>query len=265
MKPVEAVIFDWAGTVVDYGCMAPVQAMKTAFAQKKLNITLDEIRQPMGMSKYEHIKSILGMERVIQLFSQIYGRKYEAADINLIFASFEESIFSLLPQNSHVIPDVLSVQTYLRNKQIKIGSTTGYTRKMINIVMHCAKAQGYHPDVIVAADEVLHGRPHPYMLQQNIAKLCISDVRRVVKVGDTIADIEEGLCAGCWSVGVIKGSSMLGLSECEVDSIPRDSLQKRMLKVKYEMLSAGAHYVIENINELPYVIDVLEKRRDQLN
>ena len=31
MRQLEAVIFDWAGTTVDYGCFAPVEAFIKAF------------------------------------------------------------------------------------------------------------------------------------------------------------------------------------------------------------------------------------------
>jgi phosphonoacetaldehyde hydrolase len=257
MKQLEAVIFDWAGTTVDYGCMAPILAMKHAFLQQELSVTLAEIREPMGMLKIDHIKAILNMDRVKLDFNQKYGRNVEYHEIQKIYDQFEMHIFSMLHEHTEIIPGVLDVQAYLRNHHIKIGSTTGFTKKMIDIVAESAKDQGYAPDFIISADEVKRGRPYPYMLHQNLAALDIMDTRSVMKIGDTIVDIQEGLYAGCWSIGVVKGSSMLGLSKSEIDNMQSSELDQRVQQVKYQMLNAGAHYVIDSIVELPLIIELI--------
>lgn len=259
MKQLEAVIFDWAGTTVDYGCMAPILAMKHAFLQQELNITLDEIREPMGMLKIDHIKAILNMDRVKLDFNQKYGRYSEHHDIQKIYDQFEINIFSMLHEHTEIIPGVLDVQAYLRDNHIKIGSTTGYTKKMIDIVAESAKDQGYAPDFMISADQVKRGRPYPYMLHQNLAALDIMDTRSVIKVGDTVVDIQEGLYAGCWAIGIVKGSSMLGLSKSEIDNMQPSELDQSIQQVKYQMLNAGAHYVLDSIVELPFIIELINK------
>lgn len=260
MKRIEAVIFDWAGTTVDYGCMAPIHAMQEAFKQDKLNVTVDEIRQPMGMLKADHIKAVLNMDRVTNEFKQLHGRAHEAGDIETIYYRFEQNIFTILDQYTKIIEGILYTQNYLRSANIRIGSTTGYTRKMIDIVSASAEKQGYYPDHIIAADEVSRGRPYPYMLQQNLMILDVKDSRNVIKVGDTTVDIKEGLHAGCISVGVIKGSSMLGLTEDEARTMPSHELEQKIRQVRYEMIAAGADYVIESIAELPRLIDCLQQK-----
>lgn len=252
---IEAVIFDWAGTTVDYGCMAPLYAMQEAFSKLHLTITLDEIRKPMGILKLDHIKTVLEMDRVKEHFKAVHGRAYDNSDVEIIYQDFEKNIFSILSQDTKLIEGILPVQDYLRAHSIKIGSTTGYTKEMIDRVAACGREQGYLPDCIVSADLVKRGRPYPYMLHHNVASLDIQDIRRVVKVGDTLVDILEGLHAGCWSIGVIKGSSLLGLSEKEVLNLEENILQEKMMQVKDEMLSAGAHYVIESIDQLPMLIE----------
>jgi phosphonoacetaldehyde hydrolase len=260
MKHVEAVIFDWAGTTVDYGCMAPMHAMKQAFLQQNIAVSLDEIRQPMGMLKMDHIKAILNMERVKNHFNDNHGRLPEPADCDQIYAQFEKNIMANLHQHTNVIDGMLSVQDHLRHQNIKMGSTTGYTKEMINIVASSAKEQGYEPDYIVSADLVKRGRPYPYMLYQNLVALDVLDVRSVIKVGDTVVDILEGLNAGCWTVGVVKGSSMLGLSEEEAANLSQFELNQQIKNVKYQMLSAGADYVIDSIEELPWAITLIQAR-----
>lgn len=260
MKQLEAVIFDWAGTTVDYGCMAPILAMKNAFLHQDLNVTLDEIRKPMGMLKIDHIKTMLNMDRIKTGFNQKHGRHSEPHDIQKIYDHFETTIFSILHEHTEIIQGVLDVQSYLRSENIKIGSTTGYTKEMIDIVAENAKKQGYAPDFIISADQVKHGRPYPTMLHQNLAALDVMDTRSVVKVGDTLVDIQEGLHAGCWSIGVVKGSSMLGLAKNEVCTLNSNDLQQKVTYVKYQMFSAGAHYVIDSISELPFIIEIINKR-----
>lgn len=258
MKQVEAVIFDWAGTTVDYGCMAPVHAMKEAFHASGMDISLDEIRKPMGLLKIDHISSIMNLDRVRNDFIKTHGRQFDQADIVRVYQQFENNIFSTLHHHTRIIGGILTVQDYLRSRQIRMGSTTGYTREMISVVSADAKAQGYCPDVIVSSDQVRHGRPYPYMLHHNLAELEVKNINSVIKVGDTLVDIQEGINAGCWSVGVIIGGSMLGLSQEEVESMPEHELRLRVRNIKYEMLAAGADYVMENIDELPDLIESME-------
>jgi phosphonoacetaldehyde hydrolase len=264
MKQIEAIIFDWAGTTVDYGCMAPIYAMQEAFIAFNLSITLDEIRKPMGMLKLDHIKTVLAMERVRAHFHATHNRYPESQDIEKIYIEFEKNIFLNLHQHTKLIPGILIVQDYLRAHKINIGTTTGYTKEMIKIVAESAKKQGYSPDYIISSDEVSRGRPYPYMLHQNIRELGIQDVRNVIKVGDTIVDIQEGLYAGCWSVGVIKGSSLLGLNENETASMPTKELKKKIKTIRYQMLAAGAHFVLDSIEELPSVIELIQQKLPHL-
>lgn len=245
MNQIEAVIFDWAGTTVDYGCIAPLEAMRQAFLQREVIVSLEEIRKPMGMAKREHIKTVLA------------AHKHNEEDIKAIYANFEKNILLNLHQFSDLIPGILPVQAYLREQSIKIGTTTGYTREMIDIVAGCARKKGYTPDCIVTPDQVTRGRPYPYMLQQNLWQLDIQDVRKVIKVGDTVVDIQEGLHAGCWSIGVVKGSSMLGFRENEIAATNVEELKERTNQITDEMRAAGAHFVLDSIAELPAVIEMI--------
>lgn len=249
MKQIEAIIFDWAGTTVDYGCMAPLKAMQAAFAHSNIEVSLEEIRKPMGLAKLEHIKAVL-----VNLHKDLNDEEIEN-----IYDFFERNIMTNLHEYTDLIPGILQVQEYLRNRNIKIGSTTGYTKAMMNIVAYEANKKGYRPDCIITPDQVTQGRPQPFMLQQNLLRLGINDISCVVKVGDTIADILEGVNAGCWSIGVIRGSSMLGLSATEAAQCDKDELQRRSLEVKSQMHAAGAHFVMNEISELPNVIKAIEE------
>jgi phosphonoacetaldehyde hydrolase len=165
-----------------------------------------------------------------------------------------------LPYHSDVLCGVVSVCEELRNDGVKIGSTTGYTSAMMDILAECAEENGYKPDIRVASDEVSAGRPMPWMIFRNMEKLDICPPSCVVKVGDTVTDIMEGLNAGVWSVGVTAGSSEMGLTRGEYQSLDRDDLKKINRKTKKKYYEAGAHYVIETMEELPDLIVKINRR-----
>ena len=261
-KKVQAVIFDWAGTVIDYGSFAPIYAFLHAFEEEGVEITLEEAREPMGMLKRDHIKEILKKERVSSAWLEKFNRAPDQEDINLLYHSFEKSLLGNLHKFTDPVPGLMETVDKLRERNIKIGSTTGYTRKMMDVAEEHAKHKGYTPDFLVCADEVKRGRPFPYMVFQNMIQLEVFPPAQVVKVGDTTSDIKEGKNAGVWSIGVIKGSSELGLTEEEVKKLNMQEYKKLANKVTKKFKSAGADYVIDSIVDLPPVLDEIEEMYD---
>ena len=79
-RKIEAVIFDWAGTTVDYGCFAPVQAFITAFEEYGITPTFDEVREPMGMLKRDHIRTMMNMERIHEEWKRVHGKDFTEED-----------------------------------------------------------------------------------------------------------------------------------------------------------------------------------------
>lgn len=255
---IQAVIFDWAGTTVDYGCFAPVQAFMEAFAHFGIEVTMEETRKPMGMLKIEHIRTMLKMERIQNLWKEKYGRCANNEDVEAIYEQFEPKLLSILHRYSDPKPFVLETVAQLRQMGLKIGSTTGYTDKMMEIVVPEAEKQGYSPDCWFSPDSVDgKGRPYPYMIFKNMQYMQISSVQNIVKVGDTISDIKEGVNAGVWTVGVIEGSSELGLSKEEWENLSADEKKTKAKQVENSFRSAGADFVIQNMSELPALIYML--------
>ena len=92
---------------------------------------------------------------------------------------------------------------------LKIGSTTGFTTPMVDILKKIAAENGYEPDCYVAADEVPQARPHPYMVWLNAIRLDVNPIAAIVKVDDTKDGVREGTSAGCWSVGLARTVSRI--------------------------------------------------------
>ena len=248
---IEAVIFDWAGTTVDYGCFAPVQAFTEVFKEFGVEPTMEEVRKPMGMLKIDHIRTMLSMERIQGLWQEKYNRPSNEEDVQAMYDVYEAKLLSVLDQYAEVKPNVLETIAKLRENGIKIGSTTGYTDKMMEIVTRVAKENGYEPDAWFSPDAVgSKGRPYPYMVFENMKALGIDSVKKVVKVGDTISDILEGKNAGVISIGVIEGSSEMGLSQEEYEALSEEEKKAAVESVKEKFFAAGADDVIQDMGEL---------------
>lgn len=257
---IEAVIFDWAGTAVDYGCFAPVQAFREAFAHYDVPVTMEETRKPMGMLKRDHIRTMMKMERIAAEWKRVHGREATEEDVEAVYAQFEPKLFSILENYSSPKPFVLETVDTLRKMGIKIGSSTGYTDAMMDIVVKGAAKEGYSPDFWISPDGVGgKGRPYPYMIFENMKVLGVSSVKNVVKVGDTVSDIREGVSAGVWSVGVIEGSSELGLTQEEFEQMSPEQKEKECCRVEQVFRKARADFVIDNLSQLPALIRMLGK------
>ncbi|MET3287591.1 UNVERIFIED_CONTAM: 2-aminoethylphosphonate--pyruvate transaminase/phosphonoacetaldehyde hydrolase [Brevibacillus sp. OAP136] len=257
---IKAVIFDWAGTTVDYGCFAPLAVFLEVFRKRGIELTAEEARKPMGLLKRDHIKALLEMERVGNLWRQQFGSEWTEADIDLLYVDFEALLFQVLRNYAEPIKGVPEMVVQLREDGLKIGSTTGYTAEMMAIVTEEARARGYEPDLLVTPTEMPAGRPHPYMIFQNAIKLGVPTMHEIIKVGDTVSDIAEGVNAGVWSIGVIKGGSELGLTEAEVAALHPVALREKMSEVRDRFRNAGAHLVIDAITELPAAIQLINQR-----
>ncbi len=261
MRKIEAVIFDWAGTTVDYGSFAPVQAFISAFEKFGITPTNDEVRKPMGIAKIDHVREMLKMERISNEWKNIHGRDFTEDDVKEIYELSETLILDILKNFSEPKPYVVEAIAELREKGIKIGSTTGYNDEMMEIVKKAASEKGYTPDACFTPDSTNKiGRPYPYLIFKNMMELKVKSVDSVVKVGDTVADIIEGNNAGVTTVGIIEGSSVLGYSEEEYNALTDEEKVQSKEKATETYRNCGADYIINNMSELVELINALEEK-----
>lgn len=248
---IKTVVFDWAGTTVDYGCFAPVQAFMEVFKHYGVEPTMDETRKPMGMLKIDHIRTMLQMERIEGQWRAVHGRAPEESDVQEMYPLFEEKLFSILHRFASPKPHVLDAVAELREMGVRIGSTTGYTRAMMDVVAPAAAAQGYVPDCMATPDSVGgKGRPYPYMVFRNMQELGAKSAAETAKVGDTVSDILEGKAAGVFTVGVIEGSSEAALTQDEFEALAPAERTVLRERVADTFRAAGADAVIDTMAEL---------------
>ena len=258
MKKIECIIMDWAGTAVDYGCFAPVAAFVESFRAIGVPVTAAETRAHMGLTKVEEIRALFDIERVRAEFERKFGRPAGEEDVQARYAEFQRVLFASLEDYTDPIPGVVETISALRAQGIRIGSTTGYTDSMMHIVAPKAARLGYAPDFWISPDGVGgRGRPDPYMIFENLKALEVPSVKNAVKVGDTVSDIREGVNAGVWSVGVIEGSSVLGLSQTEYEALTPEERRDVCRRAEETFRTAGAHFVLNDLSQLPELIRMI--------
>ena len=258
--PVLGVVLDWAGTAVDYGCVGPVAVFVEIFKHYGVDVTIREARIFMGLMKKDHIRGMCGLPSVKQQWQKAYGRDPNEEDVETMFASTETMMRQTVSRHADPVPGLKEVVRGLRERKIKIGSSTGYTSPIMKKLVQEAAKKGYAPDAVVCSSDVPAGRPYPWMCYANAIQLEVYPMEAMVKIGDTVSDIQEGLNAGMWTIGLTKSGNELGLTEEELSRLDPGELKQRLENIEKTFTDSGAHYTAEGIWEcLPIIDDIGER------
>lgn len=258
--PLKAAILDWAGTTVDFGCVAPAVVFVQVFKNHGVDITMDQAREPMGAEKRNHIQEIAAMDAVRNTWKNVHGAEPTEADVDTMYAEFIPLQVACIAEYADLIPGTTETIDHMRNRGMKIGGTTGYSSEMTDVLGPEAAQRGYLPDVSVAANHVPKGRPAPWMAIKAAMDLGVYPMEACVKIGDTVPDIAEGLNAGMWSVGVVMTGNEIGMSESELAAADPGLVAAKRDRAYAKLAQAGAHYVVDSIAEIPPILDTIEAR-----
>lgn len=256
----KALVLDWAGTTVDFGSLAPARTIQGVFEGVGISLSEDEVRRDMGLAKKDHIAHILATPRVRDAWRAVRGSLPTPDEADVLYKMFVPLQFSCLAEYSTLIPAVVESVQRFRKRGLKIGSTTGYTREMLDLLLESSAKEGYKPDCSISPEDVGSARPGPFMLYENAVRLQVYPMASIAKVGDTPADIHEGLNAGTWSIGVAATGNAIGLSYAEFQTLPAKERELRVAKARAELQGAGAHYVVDTLAEIDLVLDDIEAR-----
>jgi len=256
----KAVLLDWAGTTMDYGCFAPAVVFVAVYEKYGVPITIEEARVPMGAHKRDHIRQISQMEGVAQRWEERHGSKPTEEDVGQMFTDFIPMQLEVLADYADLIPGTLEMVAELRRQGMKIGSTTGYTGEMMGLLQKEAADRGYVPDATCCATQVPAGRPAPWMCIQNAMDLQVFPMEAIVKVGDTLPDIWEGLNGNMWTIGLAKTGNEMGLTEAQIQALDPDVRQRKLDQAYNRMAMAGAHYVVDAISDIMPCIEDINAR-----
>jgi phosphonoacetaldehyde hydrolase len=257
---IPAIFLDWAGTAVDHGSIAPVHALKTIFDQFGIAVPHSLVRRYMGLAKKDHVRKLLQEPEVKQQWQALRHAAPQERDVEAIYANFEPQMMELLAGYATVISGVVDAVEAMRARGMKIAGTTGYTRPMLDRLEALAAEQGYRTDRSLAPEDAGGGRPFPWMCYRLAMELRIYPLSACVKIGDTESDMEEGLNAGMWTIGVTRSGNTVGLSEADWLQLDTAEQRKLLACAEQELRSAGAHYTAETVAHALPVLDEIERR-----
>ena len=259
---VKALVLDWSGTTADAYVVAPAVVFVEVFKNQGVEISMAEARGPMGLRKDLHIKALTKNPVIAERWKGVHGKVPDQADVDTMFADFVPLQLNCLRKYTDLLPGVAEVINRLQAGGIKIGSSTGFTRAMVDILEEEAAKQDYRPDASVAGDEVVHGaRPAPHMVYKNLDMMGIHTIQSVVKIDDTVSGVGEALNAGCWGVGVVRYSNYMDVDTPEQGAaLSAAEIDRRMAITRDILEKAGAHYVIDSLADIEPVIEDINAR-----
>jgi len=259
---VKGLILDWSGTTADAYVLAPAVVFVQVFQNHGVDVTMSEARGPMGLRKDLHIKAMTEIPEIRERWHGIHGQYPNQANVDRMFEDFVPLQLDCLRNYTTLLPLVAETTQSLQKQGIKIGSSTGFVRSMVDILEEDAEKQGYSPDASVAGDEVINGaRPKPFMVYRNLDLMNVHPIQSVVKVDDTVSGVGEALEAGCWGVGIARYSNYMDMDTLEeAGSLPEEEIQRRLIKTRDILQKAGAHYVIDTFDQLVGVVDDINLR-----
>lgn len=258
--PVKAVIFDWAGTMVDFGCMAPVRALRQVFAGEGVALAAEDARADMGRAKLDHLRALLSEPGVAARWRAAKGAEPGEADVARLYEALGPAMTEAAAGAAKLIPGAASTVCALRKLGVRIGSGTGYTRAMMGAILSEAERQGYVPDVTICAGETPSGRPSPQPAWAAMIALDVWSARACIKVDDAAVGMAEGKAAGCWTVGVAASGNEVGLDAEAFARLSEEDRRRLVPRAAERLKAAGADYVIDDVSDLLPVVHEIAAR-----
>lgn len=258
MSKFKAVVFDWAGTMIDFGSFAPMGVFVKAFEKFGITASIEQARAPMGAPKWNHIRAMMDDPDIAAQWQKKYGHAPTDADVDKVYEVFVPMNEEVVADYADLVPGAIDVVRYLREKGIRIGSTTGYTRSIMERVLPVAAKQGYAPDNLICADDLPEGRPGPLGMYQCFVDLVAYPPTAVIKVDDTEPGIAEGVAAGCLTVGLALSGNFAGRTPEELAALSPEEVDALRKYATEQLKAAGADHVIDTVADLPALMEKLE-------
>ncbi|APR07534.1 hypothetical protein [Lentilactobacillus parabuchneri] len=93
---IKAIVFDWAGTTVDYGSQAPIIAFQQAFESFGITVPTAEIRADLGLDKLDHVKKIMAKPDVQDKWREKHPNDSISQAVDQIYRRFQKEIVQKL-------------------------------------------------------------------------------------------------------------------------------------------------------------------------
>jgi phosphonoacetaldehyde hydrolase len=258
MSKFDAVIFDWAGTLIDFGSFAPMGAFVEAFKAFGVTVSIADARGPMGAPKRDHIRAMMALPHVAEGWRAAQGSAPDEAAIDRLYEVFVPLNEEVVARYATLVPGAPATLDWLRAEGIRVGTTTGYVRSIMARVLPVVADQGFAPEVCICADDVPKGRPGPWQMYRVFADMTLLPGPHIVKVDDTAPGIKEGRATGCTVVGVALSGNIAGRTPEELATLSEAARDTIRAQASEELRDAGADHVIDSIADLPALLTRLD-------
>ena len=222
-QPIQLAMFDMAGTTVNDkvdGHPLMIISMMRAFAKHGIELAPDPINKHRGKQKSEAIQTLL--KEVAELSPADAERVGDD-----VYHDFLHELESNLASISE-IDGTTELFRHLKSKDIYIGVGSGFPIQVVQaIVSQLGWLDQGLLDYVGSAEQIGVGRPNPKMILDAMQRLNIKDGSKILKIGDTVVDVQEGKNAGAWTVAVLTGS-----------------------QTEAQLMAAGPDYILSSIREL---------------
>lgn len=250
---IRACIFDLGGTIVDRYSVSPFFSLKRAFMKNNIKISDRVILKDMGMSKSGHIGKILSDNYVQRNWFQEYDKYPDPNDTDMIYEDFKIEQ-NKLSKVINILPETKSTFEYLKERNVKIGITTGFDKENMDLILSRMEDEGLYVDGSVSSTCLLRSRPYPDMMNKLKEDFKIKNNYQIVKFDDTPIGIKEANNGDFWSVGVVKWSTLMEIVEPEdvmgVGLMASDEYNKRLMNARKTLIDSEADFVIHDLNEI---------------
>lgn len=204
-------VCDMAGTIIQEKGIV-YNALFNTIKLVKPDLYRKEINEFYGCNKTEVIDYFVDQQKMNS--PEVVKR-----NLNSEFNYFLKKEYTENPNVTLIHPNLPAFFNALREQDIKITLNTGYNKTIQNLLLDKFELKD-HIDDYISSEEVLRGRPYPFMIDKLMERNNVKDPRSVIKIGDTVTDIMEGKNADCKTVGVLSGScSKSVLEKYKPDSI----------------------------------------------
>ena len=248
-------IFDLGGTIVDRYSLTPFLSLKKAFSKQKIIVPNKLIFQDMGISKKDHVRNIINNRSITSQWLDINNEYPDEIDINNIYDNFNKIQLNYSENLMTILPETPTCIEKLRDQGIKLGVTTGFNKENMTIIKNKLDRNKIHIDHYVSSTCLnLPSRPLPYMIEKNMDRMDITNPRYIIKVDDSQVGIEEGKNANCWTVGVSRWSTNIGIHNIDdAFSLEDKDLYNEIINSRKALNNAD--FVIDTLDELPNLIE----------
>ncbi|MFB5678226.1 HAD hydrolase-like protein [Paenibacillus terreus] len=249
---IQAVIFNLESALLDPGGRRLSQGIKDLFRWMGVDVSQQNIKRGLGLTIREHIAGTLRLSEVRASWMDRFGTEPGRADVDHIYAELVPVLRSLL-QSSTPCSGLDKALQEIRDRRIQSGATSAFTSDLLGSVPRRSLEDNVL-DCTVTPSEVSSGRPFPWMVYENAHRMQVYPLSDMVKVGDTLADMQEGRNAGVWTIGVLDGfmDRMEGIGPGEA------AYEVQRKEAAYLLKRAGAHLVMDSLADLPRMLREIE-------